>query len=111
VNGAPRLDMSGTLKPGSTLGLSLTSGAPNAVSAVFINVNSMPLPFLGGVLHAFPVAAPVFVSTDASGAFAGGATFPGAPSGTPFTFQLGIVDPSVPGYGASLSNAVVGKAY
>jgi hypothetical protein len=111
VNGAPKLAMSGTLKPGTPLGLSLADGAPNAFSIVFVNVNSMPMPFFGCMLHAFPVSAQVALSTDPSGAFSGSATFPGAPSDTPFTFQVGIADPSVPVYGVALSNAVVGRSF
>ncbi|MFT7464865.1 MAG: hypothetical protein ACI9EF_003225 [Pseudohongiellaceae bacterium] len=94
--------MSGLLKPVSSLSLSLTGGAPNALSLIFINVSSLPTPFIGGVLLAFPVTAQVFAFTDASGSLS---------TGTPFTFQVGVADPSVPGRGASLSNPVVGTAF
>ncbi len=111
VNGVPRLSMSGVLKPGTTVSLALTQAAPSSLAVVFMNVNSVPAPFLGGTLHAFPVTAQVLAFTDAAGALSGSTTFSGAPSGTPFTFQVGVVDGTVPIHGASLSGAVVGTAF
>jgi hypothetical protein len=106
--GAPLLTMSGPLNPGSTVTLEMMDGAPSAFSIVFISFSSVPTPFVGGTLHAWPANAQVFVFTDAAGELNGSVTWPGALSGTQLWFQVAMQDPSVPIFGASLSNGVRG---
>ena len=108
VTGQPALQLEGPLTPSSAFQLNLRAAAPSALVGVFISFTSSPAPFLGGTLHAFPIDELVFAATDPGGELSGGAVFPGGPSGAQLWFQIGIVDASVPVYGASLSNGVVG---
>lgn len=108
IQGVPQLDMTGPLTPVSSLGLDLSQAAPSALALVFISFSSTPTAFKGGTLHTVPVGALVVVTTDGSGSLTGSAPFPGAPSGTSLWFQVGVEDASVAGFGASLSNGVVG---
>jgi hypothetical protein len=90
------------------VGLSLADASAASLALVFISFTSSPAPFLGGTLHSFPFDELVAAGTDLDGALAGTAFFPGALAGQQLWFQVGIADPTVPLYGASLSNAVRG---
>jgi hypothetical protein len=109
VNGPPTLTMSGPLTTGSQVQLNMVDGAPSAFAMVFFSANSTPVPFLGGTLHAIPfLNNPIIAATDSLGNLSGSVTFSGAPAGTQFWFQVGMVDASVPVHGAALSNAMLG---
>jgi hypothetical protein len=108
IVGPPLLTMSGPLTASSFVTLDLVDGAPSALAIIFISFTSSPAPFLGGTLHAFPYDELVVFGTDAAGEIHGSASFPGATSGAQLWFQVGLEDASVPVYGASLSNGVVG---
>jgi hypothetical protein len=108
VAGAPRAMASGALTPGSTLAFALDRAAPSSAALVFVSFADNPAPFLGGTLHALPVAALLPLATDADGAIASSAPFPAVPSGTQLVFQVGVADAWVPGWGACLSNGVMG---
>ena len=104
----PLLVGSGPLTAGSMLTLDLTQGPSSALALLWFSTASTPTAFFGGTLHAFPVDELVVLSTDGAGAILGSAMFPGGPPGAGLWFQVGIDDPSVPLFGASLSNGVVG---
>jgi hypothetical protein len=108
VAGSPRLLAAGPLTAGSTMSLQVDSAAPSAFALMFISFSSNPTSFLGGTLYANPIDALLPVGTDAAGVLAGSAVFPAAAAGTEVCFQVAIEDGSVPVYGASLSNAVLG---
>jgi len=107
IAGVPALVMSGTLTPNSPLGLALSQGRPSALSFVWFSFASTPAPFLGGVLHAFPINIQILALTSPAGTLAGSANFPGAAPGQGIWVQVGITDPSGLG-GGCLSNGVLG---
>ena len=108
VNGVPQLVGSGDLTPGSDINLSLTGGAPFALSFVWISAASAPVPFLNGTLYANPFFAQLPIFLDGAGSVIGTAPFPeGLPPGTPIWWQMGIADATALPDGGSLSNAVV----
>ena len=105
VAGVPTLAGSGPLVEGLPATLTLQSAAPLAPSLVFASLASMPAPFKGGTLHAFPPAATIPVFTSATGGLSLGFVWPaGVPSGTTLWFQCAIADAAALN-GVSLSNA------
>ncbi len=107
AGGAPELSGTGTLAAGSPGSLDLADAAPLAPSLLFLSLGSMPVPFKGGTLAAFP---PVFLlpaSTDAGGAIA--LSWPawpaGVAAGTTLVFQWAIQDAGAI-HGVALSNAL-----
>ncbi len=92
--GIPALTGNGTLAAGSTGALDLAGATPLAPALLFLSLGSMPVPFKGGTLAAFP---PVFVlplGTDAAGAVSlPWATWPaGVAPGTELDFQFAVQD-------------------
>lgn len=107
INGTPSLVMSGALTPGSSLGMSLTQGAPSALAFAWFSFASTPTPFIGGTLHAFPINIQILAFTSGAGTLGGSATFPGAAPGQQIWVQVAVTDASTAD-GGSLSNGVVG---
>jgi len=108
VNGQPLLTMSGPLTPSSIVTLQLVDASPSSLAVILLSHTSMPVPFLGGVLHSSPIDRAVFVPTNASGGLGISQPFPGAEAGLQLWFQVIVSDTSVVPFGAALSNAVVG---
>jgi hypothetical protein len=109
VNGAPLLVMGGPLTDGSLMTIDLSQAAPSALSVMFFSLSSSPVSFLGGTLSSFPIDAKVFVPTDVSGAISASLPIVSPIPGVEMWVQFAIVDGSVPGFGASLSNGVKGS--
>lgn len=110
ANGAPKLTGKGTLVPGTAANIGLSNAAPNAPAFLAISATSVPQPFMGGTLLAFPIAFSTIVSTDASGKFSlPVASWPNSiPQGTKIYFQFAIADAGAP-QGVALSNAIRAK--
>lgn len=107
VDGIPQLVGVGTQEAGAPMSLYLTHAAPSTFGFVFLSFASTPTAFLGGTLHAFPLANSIALATNPNGTWSATALWPaGVPSGLQAWLQVGVSDVSVPVYGASLSNAV-----
>jgi hypothetical protein len=105
--GIPQLVAGGAQVAGSQLSLELTNAVPSSLAILFFSGTSVPTPFIGGSLHAFPWINQIFLFTDLAGRVGGSGSWPvGVLPGQQFWFQMGIADFSVLPYGASLSNAV-----
>ncbi len=107
AGGAPELDGTGTLAAGSPGSLNLANAAPLAPALLFLSIGSVPVPFKGGTLAAFP---PVFLlpaSTDAGGAIGlSWAAWPaGVVPGSVLAFQWTVQDAGA-AHGVALSNTV-----
>jgi len=108
VSGVPALSGSGTLAAGSSGSLSLTAANASSPALLCVALASVPAPFKGGVLVAFPFTLVVALATDGSGALLLPFVWPsGVPAGTSLYFQYAIQDAAGP-QGASLSNALKG---
>lgn len=105
--GAPVLAGSGTLAPATVGTLTLSNAAPFSLAALFFSAFSVPVPFKGGVLQAFPLlSGPVFVLTPPAGSLALPFAVPaGIPSGLQLWFQYAIQDAGAV-QGTALSNAL-----
>ncbi|MCB9897924.1 MAG: VCBS repeat-containing protein [Planctomycetes bacterium] len=104
--GVPSLVGSGALTAGSTARLALTGARPSSFAAIFVSAASTPVAFKGGLLHAFPLALALDVTTNAGGQIALAFPWPaGVPSGVAVWWQTLIADPAALG-GVALSNAV-----
>ncbi len=106
--GKPALLASGPLTARSLVDVRVVDALPDAPAVLFVSTASIPTPFLGGDLYAFPVsgAAPLVVGGDGTLAFSASWP-PDIPSGASLWFQLALVDPFVPVHGAVLSDALV----
>lgn len=109
VAGEPELDAVGYLSSGSLNEVSLTRGAPSAQAGLFVSIASVPVPFKGGTLQAFPfLIDPLLLATDSTGGFSLSFTWPvGVPSGASLWVQAAVQDGAAPN-GVSLSNAARG---
>ncbi len=109
VAGVPSLAGHGLLIGGAPGGLHLKSAAPLAPAVLFVSLASLPAPFKGGLLGAFP---PIILVTLATGA-GGGLDLPwaawptGVPAATVLYFQVAVGDGAAVN-GASLSNLLSG---
>jgi len=107
TTGKPALQAFGPLTPGSTLSMELVDARADAFAVLFFSIGpTSPTPFIGGTLYAFPIANQVFLLTDSAGTASGSGIWPGLPPGTEVWYQVGVVDPIVPIYGAALSDAL-----
>lgn len=109
VNGVPVFEVVGTLAPSSLTSFRLRRAAPSAFAVLFLALQSTPAPFKQGTLYPVPVDVFLNRSTDAGGLEVFELPWPGLatfPSGLEIWLQYGVSDASVPGAGASLSNAV-----
>lgn len=106
--GVPHLVLGGSLAPESSITLSLDAAPPSAFALLLTSASSAPAPFLGGTLHAHPIAAAIPLVLDDAGSLHAQLPFAGAPSGTAVFVQAAVQDASVPWYGASLSHGVAG---
>ena len=105
--GTPHLELAGTLAGGSPASLHLCDGPHQATLILFASLDSIPLPFKGGLLHTIPILLQVVLQSDPAGQLNLWTTWPlGLPSGTQAWFQVALADPGGPG-GAALSNAVL----
>jgi probable HAF family extracellular repeat protein len=108
VNGVPKLLGTGTLQPGSTGSLVLTTARPSSAAMLFVSLSSAPAPFKGGTLVPFPTLLTVPLVTLADGTLTLPFVWPaGVPSATSFWFQYAIGDVAAI-QKVSLSNAIVG---
>ena len=106
VSGVPQLAGTGTLAASSAGSLALTSAKPSAAAVLFVSLASVPSPFKGGVLVAFPPVVTIPLATDGVGALALPFTWPsGVPSATSLYFQYAVQDAAAV-KGVSLSNAL-----
>lgn len=109
-NGLPLLLGTGTLLPGTPVGIDLTNAAPSATAFLFVSPTAANLPLLGGTLVPDP-APPGFATaliTSPAGAIAINTTFPaGVPSGVSLYLQYWIADAGAT-LGAAASNAIRG---
>ncbi len=104
--GIPKLSGIGSLAVGSSNSLVLTSAATSSQALLFASVTSVPVPFKGGTLLAFPFTLAVNLGTDASGGVALPFTWPSAvPAATTLFFQAAVQDAAAV-KGVSLSNAL-----
>jgi len=108
VNGDPLLVGSGPLTDGSANSVTLGNAKPLSPAAVFLALASTPVPFKGGTLKPFPLAALKFVPTSAGGGRVLAFALPvGVPAGTELWVQWAVQDGAAVS-GVALSNAVVG---
>ena len=106
VAGMPHLQGSGSLVGGSLTTLDVTDAAPAAPALMFLSFASVPVPFKGVLLQAFPIAAQFNLGTNAAGEIPLAFPWPnGLPAGAELTFQTAIADPVQP-LGVSITNAV-----
>lgn len=106
VAGEPQLTGTGTLAAGSAGSLTLTSAKPAAAVLLFVSLASVPAPFKGGVLVAFPPVVVMPLATDGTGALPLPFTWPAAvPSATSLYFQYAVQDAAAV-KGVALSNAL-----
>jgi hypothetical protein len=105
--GDPQLVGQGTLEAGSSGSLTLSNALPAAPSVLLLSLTGTPVPFMGGVLQAYPIdlQVPLTVLPDGTSALGWPAWPAGVPSGTTLVFQWGILDPGAV-QGVALSNAV-----
>lgn len=107
VAGTPHLVGAGDLSAGSNVTLSLTDAAPNALMAGWLSLSSVPVPVLGGTLHANPKILQILRFADAQGAYEQALVWPvGIAPGTDLWVQFLIQDGSVPA-GITMSNGVM----
>ncbi len=105
--GTPELVVRAPLTAGSVLDRRLENLPPQSLLLNWIAATSMPFPFLGGTVHAFPFVTQIFFVSDADGRAVISVTWPpNIQSGVDIYLQFLVDDPSVPG-GIGLSNAVV----
>lgn len=105
--GVPVLFAMGTLAAGGAGELRLASALPSCAGLLLASVAPSPLPFKGGTLQAFPVAAALPFATDASGGLKlAWHDAPGVPVVPQLVLQAALLDPGAVG-GVSLSDAVV----
>jgi trimeric autotransporter adhesin len=106
AGGAPLLEGTGTLEPGTSLVLSLTHAAPSSASVLLLSDTSIPAPFKGGTLVPVPALFALPLMTDAAGAIViPYAAWPAGASGLSLYFQYAIQDGGAIG-GIALSNAL-----
>ena len=106
--GAPVLVGSGLLGPLEPVALQLLFAAPAAPALLFLATSSVPAPFKGGVLQAFPPIAALPLATDAQGGLLLATTWPHeVPAGLLFVAQVAVADAGAPA-GVALSNALQG---
>lgn len=106
TSGEPVLVGGGTLAPGSTAALALSSALPGANAYLVLGANAANLPVLGGVLvPATQLVVPLVL--DASGASVLLGDWPGASPGTTLYAQALVLDSGAP-FGVAFSNAIVG---
>jgi len=103
TSGVPLLKGKGTLAPGSTVQLALTSGKSNSTGALFIGLSAINLPFKGGTLVPNTDVVITGLPVSLAGTLTLGSTWPaGIPSGLSLWFQEWIVDSAGPqGFAAS----------
>ncbi|MBM3985777.1 MAG: hypothetical protein FJ296_08850 [Planctomycetes bacterium] len=107
--GVPVLEGTGSLFAGSTARLRLTGAQPGAAGVLAVSLASTPVPFVGGVLHAYPITAKLEIGTDADGAFALYFPAPALPEGLPVWFQAAVLDGAAQ-QGVALSNGLLAFA-
>jgi len=106
--GVPVLKGTGTLAPGSSLSLALSSARPSSLSTLIIGLSGILAPFKGGVLVPEPDVLIFNLPTSAAGALTLNGTWPTSiPSATSFYFQHWLVDPAAPA-GFAASNGLKG---
>jgi hypothetical protein len=103
--GVPVLEGTGSLFAGSTARLRLTDAQPGSAGVLAISLASTPIPFAGGVLHAFPIAALLNFGTDAAGSFTLQFPSPALPEGMQLWFQAAVLD-AAGQQGVALSNGL-----
>jgi hypothetical protein len=108
-SGVPALVGAGTLLAGSPGSLTLSGGAPSALSVLFVSPAWTPTPFKCGTLVTVPIIfqLPLFTS-GSGGVVLGWPSWPSGLSGADLFFQLALQDAAGP-CGVSLSNALRGR--
>jgi len=109
VSGVPSLVGTGSMDVGSTNSFNLTNARSNAAAMLFVSFQSIPVPFKGGTLAAFPASLDLTTSTDGGGSreLVANSWPSGIPSGVSMYMQYAIADAAGP-VGVSLSNAIEG---
>lgn len=108
VSGEPGLAGTGTLVGGGSASLALSGSAPGALRVLFVSLSSLPVPFKGGTLYAFPALLQVPLVTNAGGGLSLPFVWPsGVPPYVEFFFQYAIQDAAAVN-GVSLSNGLSG---
>ena len=106
--GMPLLTAEGSLAANAPYGLAVSDAHPSSPALLAVSLSSLPVPFKGVTLQAFPITAQFALSTNAVGGLVLGGTWPaGVPAGTEFWLQTLVADPGLPG-GVSITNAVKG---
>ena len=105
VAGIPEMRITGDLTAGSTATLTMTHGAPNASSGIFIGLSAITAPFKGGTMFPAPDVL-LLVNNDGNGEINLAGPWPsGVPTGTEIFWQVWSQDVSGPN-GFSASNGV-----
>ena len=106
ANGPDTLVGSGTLVPGTPVGLTLSGAPASGLTLGWVSFSSTPVPAVGGTLHTNPLNAQFFFGTDAGGGLAINTTWPPTlPPGAQAWFQFVSQDLSVI-HGLTLSNGL-----
>ncbi len=105
--GVPILQGSGSGAAGTTNLLYLSDARPASPSMLFVSVGAQsPLPAFGGILGAWPPALVLpFTTTPAGEVLTGGKMPQGIATGSLFSFQFAISDPTATA-GVALSNSI-----
>ena len=111
VDGIPVLSGQGLLAAGTPGALSLQHAAPLAPALLFVSLASMPVPFKGGQLAAFPILVQIPLATSAAGSLnlPWAAWPPGVPPATQLWFQCVVLDAAAT-QGVALSSLLAGTA-
>jgi len=108
VFGSPLLEGTGALVAGNLVALDLSNAAPHAPCLLFASVQSVTVPFKGGVLCAFPPIAQITLFTNGAGNIHLPFAWPAnIPAGISIYAQMVILD-SVAIQGVAISNLVEG---
>lgn len=108
VSGVPLLSGTGILLAGDNASLDLAGAAPSAPCLLFVSVTSVPVPFKGGTLYAFPPLTQLPLLTDPVGTLGLSFVWPASvPPYVELLFQYAVQDAAALN-GVALSNAVSG---
>ncbi len=106
--GIPILTGEGSLAARTENRIELSQAQPASLGVVFTSLSRSPVPFFGGELFAFPLAAePLVLPTDATGRASIRFSLPvGVRPGTHFYIQAAVADPGAK-FGVALSNGLL----
>lgn len=110
ATGEPVLSGLGSLQPGSEVELALTNARRNAPCAIFVGLQPIEQPFMGGTLVPSPDALLLGISSDANGQLLIRERWPqDVGPGLSLWYQVWVLDPAGP-QGAAASNGLASKS-